>query len=232
VGKHHISEILETEKIYGLKPKTLVEYGFGRLDSLLKNKAIKNISNKPRHILITPSYGENNLLEVCGIELIDILLKAKFNVLLRPHFKTLKDSKKLITSILKKFENNPNFHFETGIISNEKFNDSICMISDWSGISFEYPLAYGKKVIFIDVPKKIINSNYNDISTNPIEFSFREKFGHIVSPKNIQDIPNLINNENEIGNQKLEEISSELIFNIKKSSQIGADFIQQIINQK
>ena len=35
VGKHHVNEILETEKIYNLKPKKLVEYGFGRLDTLL-----------------------------------------------------------------------------------------------------------------------------------------------------------------------------------------------------
>ena len=38
VGKHHLDEILEIEKIYDLKPKKLIEYGFGRLDTLLKEK--------------------------------------------------------------------------------------------------------------------------------------------------------------------------------------------------
>ena len=40
VGPHHKKEILETEKIYELKPKKLVEYGFGRLDTLLENKKL------------------------------------------------------------------------------------------------------------------------------------------------------------------------------------------------
>ncbi len=34
VGPHHLAEIRETEALYGLKPKLLVEHGYGRLDSI------------------------------------------------------------------------------------------------------------------------------------------------------------------------------------------------------
>ena len=36
VGKHHENEIRETEKFYKLKEKKLVQYGYGRFDTLLK----------------------------------------------------------------------------------------------------------------------------------------------------------------------------------------------------
>ena len=63
------------------------------------------------------------------------VLKSDFRVLLRPHFRTLRDSKELIDSIKNKFGKNPSFIFEDGVIPPEYFHNSICMISDWSGIS-------------------------------------------------------------------------------------------------
>ena len=58
VGPHHVNELRTTEKLYGLKPKTIVNYGFGRLDTLLqeKEKFEKSDSNLKDLILITPSY--------------------------------------------------------------------------------------------------------------------------------------------------------------------------------
>jgi YidC/Oxa1 family membrane protein insertase len=64
VGEHHVNEIRETEKVYKLKPKELVLYGFPRLDTLIQqqqNYTQINIESK-KLVLITPSYGENNLI--------------------------------------------------------------------------------------------------------------------------------------------------------------------------
>ena len=234
VGPHHVNEIRATEKLYGLKPKTIVNYGFGRLDTLLqeKEKFVKSDSNLKDLILITPSYGNENLLEKCGIELIDTLLKSDFRVLLRPHFRTLRDSKELIDSIKNKFGKNPSFIFEDGVIPPEYFHNSICMISDWSGISMEYAFTFERSVIFIDVPKKILNPNADDLPLEPIEISIRKKIGHIVSTNNIREIPNIINNLNnntEDFKKQLKLIRQNTVFNISTSSKIGANYIEKLI---
>ena len=102
VGKHHVNEILETEKIYNLKPKKLVEYGFGRLDTLLNEKNEINQNNLEKNLVImTPTYGKDNFLEICGIEIINILLDSNFKVLLRPHFRIFQETPELT---LRKFE--------------------------------------------------------------------------------------------------------------------------------
>ena len=233
VGPHHVNELRTTEKLYGLKPKTIVNYGFGRLDTLLqeKEKFEKSDYNLKDLILITPSYGSENLLEKCGIELIDTLLKSNFRVLLRPHFRTLRDSKELIDSIRDKFGKNPNFTFEDGIIPSEYFHNSICMVSDWSGISMEYAFTFERPIIFIDVPKKVLNPNSTDILLEPIEISLRSKLGYVVSPNNLKIIPDLIKdtNKNNKFSQQIRKIRSETVFNIGESAKIGADFIQQLI---
>ena len=234
VGSHHVNELRTTEKLYGLKPKTIINYGFGRLDTLLqeKEKFAKSDSNLKDLILITPSYGDENLLEKCGIELIDTLLKSNFRVLLRPHFRTLRDSKGLIDSIKNKFEKNPSFIFEDGVIPPEYFHNSICMISDWSGISMEYAFTFERSVIFIDVPKKILNPDADDLPLEPIEISIRKKIGRIVSTNNIREIPNIINNLNnntEDFKEQLKLIRQNTVFNISTSSKIGANYIEKLI---
>ena len=235
VGPHQVNEIRATEKLYELKPKKIVNYGFGRLDTLLQEKEEfeKSDSNMKDLILITPSYGNENLLEKCGIELIDTLLKSNFRVLLRPHFRILRDSKKLIDSIKDKFGKNPNFIFEDDVIPSKYFHNSICMISDWSGISMEYAFTCECSVIFIDVPKKILNPDANDLSLEPIEISLRNKIGHIVSPENIENIPTIIKNfENDIPNfsQQIKEIRANIVFNIGNSAPVGAKYIQNLVS--
>ena len=235
VGPHQVNEIRATEKLYELKPKKIVNYGFGRLDTLLQEKEEfeKSDSNMKDLILITPSYGNENLLEKCGIELIDTLLKSNFRVLLRPHFRILRDSKKLIDSIKDKFGKNPNFIFEDGVIPSKYFHNSICMISDWSGISMEYAFTCECSVIFIDVPKKILNPDVNDLSLEPIETSLRNKIGYIVSPENIENIPTIIKNfENDVPNfsQQIKEIRTSIVFNVGNSAPVGAKYIQNLVS--
>jgi len=220
VGKHHEKEIRMAEK----------RYGFGRLDTLLqeKQKFQNTYTGDKNLILITPTYGEKNLLQICGNELIEILLKANFTVMLRPHYRIFKDSKKLIDSIIKNFGNHPNFMLEKGIIPSDKFHNSKCMISDWSGISLEYAFTFERPVILIDLPKKNLNPNSGDIPMEPIEISIREKIGHVVSPNNLEKIPEIIKNlDNDNFSEQIRKIRSELVYNIGKSAKIGAEIIEK-----
>jgi len=184
-------------------------------------------------VIIAPSYGEKNLLEICGEKLIEILLKENFKVLLRPHYRILNDSKKLINSIKEKFGKNKNFIFEESVIPSESFHNSKCLISDWSGISFEYAFVFEKPIIFIDVPKKILNTEFNRISSEPIEIAIREKIGKIVSPDNLSEIPDLIKKidiDSNLINNEIKEIRSKTVFNINKSASVGAEYIKKILD--
>jgi len=233
VGEHHKKEILETEKIYGLKPKKLVDYGFGRLDTLLRerNNFKKEKLNTDNLIIIAPTYGDNNLLKICGVKLIKILLDSNFKVLLRPHFRIFKESEDVIRIIRDKFQNNNNFFLEEGIIKPETFHSSRCMISDWSGISLEYAFIFERPIIYIDVPKKELNTEAHKISLTPIEVSIRKKIGHLVDPDNLIKIPKIILEINdESRGEQIRDIRSKTVFNIDKSASIGADYIINFLN--
>ena len=49
------------------------------------------------------------------------------------------------------------------------------MITDWSGIGLEYAFTRKNRVVFVDVPKKIMNDEYERIDLEAIEISIRDK---------------------------------------------------------
>jgi len=233
VGEHQKNEIQETEKLYDLKPKKLVNYGFGRLDTLLKEKHNfqENNLNKENLIIVVPTYGENNLLKICGIELIEKLLATNFKVLLRPHFRIFKESEDLVKNIREKFQNNKNFRIEEGVIKPEDFHSSKCMISDWSGISLEYAFVFERPVIYINVPKKVLNEEADKISLVPIEVAIREKIGFLIEPNNLNEISKIILKlDDKSRAEEIRNIRSQTVFNIGKSASVGAEYIEKILN--
>tara|TARA_B100001105_G_scaffold16403_1_gene11911 strand:+ start:101 stop:1273 length:1173 start_codon:yes stop_codon:yes gene_type:complete len=236
VGQHHVNEIRETEKVYGLKSKNLINYGYGRLDTLLQEREnFQRINHNTKDlIIIAPSYGNNNLLEKCGPGLIAIFLKLNFKVMLRPHFITLRDSTKLINSIKEKFGKNRNFVLERDIIPSDSFHNSLFMISDWSGISLEYAFALERPVLFVDVPKKINNPDFEKIHCEIIETNIRREIGYVISPNELERIPEKINsllqNLDEF-RKKIIKIRSKTVFNIGKSAIMGAKHIIKIADE-
>ena len=51
------------------------------------------------------------------------------------------------------------------------------VITDWSGIAFEFAYATKKPCLFINTPKKVMNPEYDRIPCVPVEVSLRDKLG-------------------------------------------------------
>ena len=151
VGDYQIKEIRSAEKIYNLKPKSLVNVGFSHLDNLLKKYSDddKNLfkKNESIQVLIAPSWGVDGLIETNIEELIDVLLVAGYRVILRPHPMSQKKSKKEIAYLNEKFSDNTNFILEEDITSFDSFLQSNIMISDWSGAALEFAFTLERPVL-------------------------------------------------------------------------------------
>ena len=240
VGSYQIQELRATEKLYNLKQKNLVECGYGLLDKLIKLKSSfaekgNLLKNNKKNILIAPSWGKHNLLESMGVELVKILLDGGYHVTVRPHPMTVKKSPKIIKQILEKFEKNPDFLLDTNTSSFEQLFSSYALITDWSGIGYEYAFVCERPVIYVDVPKKAHNKEYEKIGLVPFEISIRDKIGEIITVQNIETIPEriefLYSNDNNFEN-KIQKIRNDSIFNIGESGKVTANEIIRIIGEK
>ena len=167
-------------------------------------------------------------------ELIDVLLVAGYRVILRPHPMSQKKSKKEIAYLNEKFSDNTNFILEEDITSFDSFLQSNIMISDWSGAALEFAFTLERPVLYIDVPKKIHNSDYAKIPHTPLEESIRDKIGVVISKSDVELVPSKIEklcNNTEIIKEQIKKVRNETVFNIGESAKIGAMRIIELLNQ-
>jgi len=192
-------------------------------------------SHNKKQVLLAPSWGKNALLENHGHQIVKILLDNGYDVIVRTHPVTINKESRLINSLKEDFKNNPNFILETDTRSFNSLYFSQFLISDWSGIALEYAFSLERPVLFVDVPKKINNPNYEKISYLPIEVSLRKKLGDIVSTQQLEKIPEkleyLYKNLETFRNQII-KIRSQTIFNLGSSGKIGAKYIAKIADEQ
>jgi len=239
VGNYQLDEIRRTEKLYNLKPKNLIRYGYGHLDNLLEKYSTRILSPKNNgnklHVLLAPSWSNASLFEDIAEKVIDILLQEGYKVTFRPHLMTQKKIKKKINEIIEKFSDNESFLLEQNILNFDSFLFSDIMITDWSGAALEFAFAFEKPVLFIDMPKKINNPEYEKTHKVPIEVSIRAKIGKIILPTELELIPNeieILYKQTKELRDKITKIRNELIFNIGESKKDGVKEIIKLLNEK
>lgn len=235
-GPHHRKETRATEKQYGLQPKTLIDAGYGVLDTILASDNSLSVSQyqagqQGKRVLVAPSWGENALIETRGNELVSVLLEAGHQVTVRPHYMTIQNHPDLLKELGKRFGTNSKFHLDTDLESQGTVHSSDIMISDWSGAAIEFAFGLGRPVLFVDVPEKVNNPCYQKIGLEPVEVGLRSQIGEVVSPDQLSDIPAAVERlcENP-GNwrEAICKVRDGLIYNIGSSAKVSADYIAQV----
>ena len=228
-GPHHVSEVKILEKFYKLPSKRLVETGYVKVDMLIEKY---NYYKKQQHnytdsesILIAPVWGKHGIIEMGkGISIIESLINQKYNVVLRPHPETFKHSSEKIEEIATEYKHHKRFTLERNITDDTSLFSSKALVTDWSGIAWEYALALKKPILFIDTPQRINNDDYHKLPIKSFEEKMREKCGVIWDGKS--PIGDLINSNI---NSSLQ--TSNYVFNLSKSSKIAAEYIVNLANE-
>mgnify|MGYP000843923663 CR=1 FL=1 len=184
VCPHHVKELKTLEKQRGTKPKILLETGYYRVERIRKkaDKLIKAESPQ-KTVLIAPSWGEGNIIESCGAVLVKSLLDGNFRVILRPHPEIIKRQPGLIMEMNQQFSENPNYIYENSVREDDSLIEADLLISDYSGIAIEYAIGTLRPVLYIDVPKKIKNQDFEKTGLPVIEIEIRSKTGIIITPE-------------------------------------------------
>lgn len=237
-GPHQVKEIRQHEKLNNLPPKTLVEAGYYRLERIYQDYQ-EYVRQKPSQpdkeiILIAPSWGADNVLESCGEELVGLLLREGYQVVVRPHPETLKRSPGLIAQLTTKFGKNPNFILEKSVATHDSLLRADVLICDCSGVALEYALGTERPVLFLDVPVKIKNEKYRDLNIEPLELATRTKIGVIVKPEELATVPTVISQLVSAAPQyknTIIKLREQYLFHFGKSAEIGANYVHRLISQ-
>ncbi len=237
VGEHQKTEIRKREEQKQLPVKNLFDYGYTRLDNLIaeneSRKTIKKENNTPV-VLIAPTWGDNSILNICGEELVKVLIDAGYKVILRPHYQTVKLTPEIVNNILNKYCEHKNFSYVTLMGDTDSLFESDLLICDWSSTSIEYGLGLEKPVLYIDVPRRVRNPKYQELGIEPMEVTIRDEIGAILEPSKLDKAPEIINkllaNPKQFKN-KIAALRKRLVFNINNSATVGAKEIARIADK-
>ena len=210
-------EIKKTEEVYNLPKKELVEAGYPLLDDMIRDYDSylenNNEKNKIPEIIIAPSWQKDNIVDICVEEIVDNLLVGNYKIIVRPHPQHVKHMPQKMQQLKERYENNKNVIIQTDFTSSSVFESDL-MISDWSGIAYEYAFATKKPVLFINTPMKVMNPEYEKIEIVPINITLRETIGAALELDELS---------------KIKEKTDYLLKNAKKYKKTISDFVDNNI---
>jgi len=238
VGQYHIDEIRATEMKYNLKQKRLIPCGYSLIDELTAGyEAVKKEQSDAGKILIAPSWQFDNIMESCLDELLEQLLGKGYKIVVRPHPEFVKRFPDKMDAIFAMYadKQGKDFVIEIDFSSNVTIFTADLLITDWSGIAFEYAYATKRPCLFINTPMKVMNINYKDIGIVPVEVSLRDKIGISINMDNmgvVSDTVVRLFTDAESYKQQITVVLQENMFCIGHSSEIGGQYIIDSLQHK
>lgn len=235
-GKHQKEEIEKTEAAYGLPKKKLVEWGYSLLDDMRESYSKMDKSGKDvKSVLIAPSWQKDNIVDSCLEEILDSLKGKGYKVVVRPHPQHVRHMPEKMEGLKEKYKDNSDIEIQTDFSSNSTVFEADMMITDWSGIAYEYAYTTCKPVLFIDTPMKIMNPEYTKIDTEPINIWMREKIGKVLAVDSVSEaadaVAEMLKNSDDYSRQ-IDEFVHEYVYNLGNSSEVGAKYIIKTIQEK
>lgn len=192
-AEYQVNEIRYLEKIRNLPAKDLVKIGIPYMDKMVQR--LKDNPDTPVHertVLLAPSWGESAIFSRYGKKIIDVLLETGYHIIVRPHPQSFLSEKELIESIMKEYSNGEQIEWNRDNDNFEVLKRADILISDFSGVIFDFALVYDKPVIYADI--KFDKSPYDAwwMETPYWTFTALPRIGQKLTPENMDTLKQII----------------------------------------
>ncbi|MCQ2597749.1 MAG: CDP-glycerol glycerophosphotransferase family protein [Treponema sp.] len=202
-GDYQKEDIRTLEKQRGIKEKELVTVGCPYLETLQsKISSLPEKTDHPFTVLVSPSWGASALLAKYGEKLLDPLSESGFRIIVRPHPQSKKSEAEMLERLQKRYENKKNVEWDfagDNIIAMKK---SDIMISDFSGIVFDYTFLFDKPVMYVTADLDLRPYDAYDLIEKENgkkiwQFEALKKFGLELKEEQFENIKSVIQNASD-----------------------------------
>ncbi|MCI9297123.1 MAG: CDP-glycerol--glycerophosphate glycerophosphotransferase [Lachnospiraceae bacterium] len=193
-GEYQVQEVRDLEKLRGLPAKDLVKIGIPYMDEMAKRlqeaEGIKGAEGY--NVLLAPSWGKSSIFQRYGGKIIEVLLKTGYHVIVRPHPQSFTSEKETIEKIMKEYPASDQLEWNRENDNFEVLRRADILISDFSGIIFDFSLVYDKPVIYADT--EFDNSPYDAwwLDTPYWTFTALPRIGQKLTLDNFGDLKQII----------------------------------------
>lgn len=150
-GDHQERDIRELEQKRGLPAKEITMVGIPFMDEMAARlAAVGPAPEHPRTVLLAPTWGPSAIFNVHGSKIIDKLLETGYHIIIRPHPQSFASEKEMLDKMMKEYPESDRLEWNRDNDNFEVLRRSDILISDFSGVVFDFSLIYDKPVIYTD----------------------------------------------------------------------------------
>ena len=150
-GEYQVGQVRALEQLRGLPEKELVKVGIPYMDEMAARlRAAGPAPEHPRTVLLAPSWGKSALFSVYGGKIIETLLKTGYHVIVRPHPQSFKSETEMIEKLMAEYPASDRLEWNRDTDNFEVLRRSDILVSDFSGVIFDFTLIFDKPVIYTD----------------------------------------------------------------------------------
>ena len=230
-GKYQEKPLRQLEEIHGIKPRDMELCGIPYMDVMKKRlDAAGEVPAHERTVLLAPTWGENGILTKYGERLIDALVSTGYKVIVRPHPQSFIAEKEIIERLTTKYNDPSKVEWNRDNDNFEVLRRSDILISDFSGVIFDFSLVFNKPVIYTD-PSNIDTGVFDAywIDETPWTFRVLSDLGIELNDSNIDNIKDVIDKclEDPSFEEGRNKARSEAWANIGQGAARSVDFVMR-----
>lgn len=192
-GDYERDQIRKLETLRKLSQKELVTAGCTYLDEFAKKiAAVPEETDHPYTVLVSPSWGKNALLTRYGEKLLDPLIATGFRIIIRPHPQSTISESDMLNHLTEKYKDAKNIEWDYNRDNIYSMKKADVMISDFSGIIFDYTFLCDKPVVYVNTDMDLIQYDAYDLKEPLWEITVLRKFGIELKEEHFADINNVL----------------------------------------
>lgn len=227
-GELQVKQIRQLEELRGIKPRDYEICGVPYLDEM--KKRVDNADPVPPHertVLLAPSWGESGILSRFGDKLIDSLISTGYKIIVRPHPQSFASEKDMLERLMSKYNDPSKVEWNKDTDNFDVLMRSDILISDYSGVMFEFAMVFDKPIIYTDTRFDPAPYDADWIEETPWTFQILADLGPKLDESNADNIKELIDNciEDKSYLAGREKCRNDIWAHIGESAERSADFI-------
>lgn len=192
-GAHQERDIREIEALRELPQKELVTVGIPFMDEMAARLAAEGPAPEhPRTVLLAPTWGPSAIFSVHGSQIIDRLLETGYHIIIRPHPQSFASETELMERLMKEYPESDQLEWNRDTDNFEVLRRSDILISDFSGVVFDFSLIYDKPVIYTDPNFNLAPYDAWFLSHPLWTFSALPRIGQELNMENMSNMKELI----------------------------------------
>lgn len=192
-GEHQERDIRELEKQRKLPAKEIVTVGIPFMDEMAKRLACAEpVADHPRTVLLAPTWGPSAIFSIHGGKIIDKLLQTGYHVIIRPHPQSFTSEKEMLDKLMAQYPESEQLEWNRDTDNFEVLRRSDILISDFSGVIFDFALVFDKPVIYTDPNFDISQYDAWWLETPLWTASALPRLGEALTGENLKDMKTLI----------------------------------------